>query len=90
MAPDERYVIVYRAFDPVLPDILGDLLRQSGIPALVLGTRNAAGIGVGPNAMELNIQVPESRANEAIELIESFLSDQGELLSDDPEEEGEQ
>lgn len=89
MARDERYVIVYRAFDPVLPDILGDLLRQSGIPALVLGTRNAAGIGVGPNIMELNIQVPESRADEAIELIESFLSDQGEGSAVEDEESGE-
>ena len=83
MAREDRYVIVYRAFDPVLPDILGDLLRQSGIPARVLGTRSASLIGVGHNIMELNIHVPESLAGEAVELIESFLSDQGDLPDDD-------
>ena len=86
MAREDRYVVVYRAFDPVLPDILGDLLRQSGIPARVLGTRSASMIGVGSNIMELTIQVPESQASEAVDLIESFLSDQGDLAADEDDE----
>ena len=89
----EPFVIVHRSYDPLVIDHLGEILREAGIAARVLGTREAALIGMGSSIAELHISVPESQAGEATEFLESYFGDDGaELLAragllDDEEDE---
>ncbi len=91
----EKFVIVHRSSDPILIEHLGEMLRESGVSARVLGTRDAALIGVGRSIVELNITVPEVQAGEAADFIEAFFADEGAVLlqreglldEDDDEEE---
>ena len=76
----ESFVIVHRSYDPILLELLGELLRGAGLSARVLGTRSAALIGVGPSITELNISVPRSEAAEASEFLEAFFATEGESL----------
>ena len=79
----ERYVIVHRSYDPIVIEHLGEILREAGIAARVLGTRSAALIGVGSVITELHIAVPESQAGEATDFLESYFEGEGaELLAD--------
>src|SRR5262245_21573586 len=76
----ERFVIVHRSYDPIQAEFLGELLRENHIAARVIGTRSAALIGVGPNAMQLHIEVPASQAGAATDFLEAFLAERGEEL----------
>ena len=76
----ERFIIVHRSYDALLLDHLGEMLRDAGVAAKVLGTRDAAIIGVGSSITELNISVPESQAAEATDFLEAFFADEGEAL----------
>ena len=89
-------VIVHRSYDPILIEHLGEMLRDSGLSARVVGTRSAALIGVGPSITELNLSVPRSEAAEAYEFLEAFFADEGEehlasegLLDDEEDDEDE-
>jgi hypothetical protein len=98
----ERFVTVHRTYDPIQADLLGDLLRDAGIAARVLGTRSGAAIGVGQNILEAHIAVPEDQAGPATDFLEAYFTGDGrdleaELLAaagapeedEDEEEEGE-
>jgi hypothetical protein len=73
----ENYVIVCRTYDAIQADMLGDLLRENGIAARVLGTRHGALIGVGQNILQLHIEVPRSQAGEATDFLEAFFQGDG-------------
>lgn len=90
----ESYVIVHRSYDPIVIEHLGEMLREAGIAARVLGTRSASLIGVGSVITELHIGVPESQAGEATEFLEDYFAGEGAaLLADagllDPDDDGE-
>jgi hypothetical protein len=70
----EPFVIVHRTYDPIQADLVGDLLRDAGIAARVVGTRSGAAIGVGQNILEVHIAVPQSQAGQATDFLEAFLS----------------
>lgn len=70
----EPFVIVHRTYDPIQADLVGDLLRDAGIAARVVGTRSGASIGVGQVIMEVHIAVPQSQAGQATDFLEAFLA----------------
>jgi hypothetical protein len=77
----EPFVIVHRSFDTVQAEMLGDVLRDAGVAARVVGTRSGASIGMGQVAFHVHISVPGSQAGQATELLEAFLgADGAELL----------
>jgi hypothetical protein len=76
----DRFLIVHRSYDPIQAELLGELLRENGIAARVIGTRSAALVGVGPNAMQVHIEVPASQAGVATDFLESFFAQKGEEL----------
>jgi hypothetical protein len=73
-------VIVHRSYDPVQAELLGEVLRDAGIAARVVGTRSGAHIGVGQAILHVHIEVPAAQAGAATEAIESFLTADGEAL----------
>lgn len=77
------YVIVHRSYDPIIAEHLGQMLRDSGIAARVLGTRSAALVGVGQNVMQVHIEVPLSQAGPATDFLEDYFETDGaELLAE--------
>lgn len=70
----EPFVIVHRTYDPIQADLVGDLLRDAGIAARVVGTRSGAAIGVAQNIIEVHIAVPQSQAGQATDFLEAFLA----------------
>jgi hypothetical protein len=76
----ERFVIVHRSFDPVQAELLGDILRDAGLAARVIGTRSGAAIGVGQVIMELHIEVPTSQAGQATDFLEAYFATDGQQL----------
>ena len=82
MASDssEPYVIVHRSYDPIQTDMIGELLRENGIAARVLGTRHGAVIGVAQNILQMHIEVPRSQAGQATDFLEAFFDGDGEEL----------
>lgn len=76
----ESYVIVHRSYDPIQTDMVGDLLRENGIAARVLGTRHGAVIGVAQNILQMHIEVPRSQAGQATDFLEAFFDGHGEEL----------
>jgi hypothetical protein len=76
----EPYVIVHRSYDPIQAELLGDILRENGIAARVLGTRSAALVGVAQHIMQMHIEVPESQAGQATDFLEDFFQADGEAL----------
>jgi hypothetical protein len=68
------HVTVHRTFDGLQADLLAELLRQNGIAARVLGTRNAAAIGVGQSIAEVHIEVPAEQAGEATDFLEAYYA----------------
>lgn len=83
MPASEKYVTVHRSYDPIIIEMLGDILRQHGIAARVLGTRNGAIVGVAQTILQLHIEVPQSQAGEATEFIEDFVGNHADDLPDD-------
>lgn len=73
----ERAVIVHRSFDQVQAEMLGEVLRDAGIDARVLGTRSGAQIGVGDVILRLNIEVPAAQEAQAREMLAAFLAGDG-------------
>ena len=70
----EPFVIVHRTYDPIQADLVGDLLRDAGIAARVVGTRSGASIGVGQVIMEVHIAVPQSQAGQATDFLEAYFA----------------
>ena len=70
----EPFVIIHRTYDPIQADLLGDLLRDAGMAARVVGTRSGASIGVGQNIIEVHIAVPRTQAGQATDFLEAFFS----------------
>lgn len=95
MSDEAPFVTVYRGRDPVLAEMLEDVLETEGFDARLLGTRNAALLGAGQQIMALRIEVPADQAEDAAEAIEGILAevdqdDEGEVLDvygDDEEHE---
>lgn len=78
----EPFVIVHRTYDPIQADLVGDLLRDAGIAARVVGTRSGASIGVGQVIMEVHIAVPQSQAGQATDFLEAFLASDASAAAD--------
>ena len=51
-----NFVVVHRTYDPIQAELLGDLMRDAGLDAQVLGTRSGAMIGAGQVIMQMYIQ----------------------------------
>ncbi len=88
-----KSVIVHRTYDPIQAELLGDLLRDGGLAARVIGTRSGAAIGVGQVIMELHIEVPQDQAGQATDFLEAYFEQDGVqllrsegLLEDDAED----
>src|SRR5581483_5183158 len=64
---------VFRTKDPVEGELVLGLLTQEGVDARLLGTRNAALIGVAANVFDLKIEVPREDADEAAEIIDAYV-----------------
>lgn len=71
----DKFVEVYRGHDPVAAQMLEDVLRKEGFEPRLVGTRNAALMGVGQNIVSMRIEVPASMSGEARALVESVLND---------------
>jgi len=74
------YVTVFRGYDPIQTELLGELLRDGEIDARVTGTRNGALVGVAQNILEISIQVPRSQAAAAADFLEAYFESDGEAL----------
>lgn len=70
-------MIVYRTSLPFQADMLGDLLRENGIAARVIGTRHGAAIGAGQHIFQTHIEVPYSQAGQATDFLEGFFRVEG-------------
>src|SRR5581483_6120906 len=64
---------VFRTKDPVEGELVLGLLTQEGVDARLLGTRNAALIGVAANVFDLKIEVPRENADKAAEIINAYI-----------------
>ena len=67
------YVTVHRTYDPLVAEMLGDLLRQEDIDARVLGTQASAIFGAAQNFLQVRIDVPGADATRASEIIAAML-----------------
>jgi hypothetical protein len=90
MLPGVQFVTVYKCDDPLHGETLAQLLRDGGVNARLLGTRNAALIGVAPHILSLRIEVPASDEERARELIDAFenahpATPRDPAMRDDPE-----
>lgn len=91
----EGFVIIHRTYDPIQAEILGEIMRDNGLAARVLGTRNGALVGVAQNIMQLHIEVPAEQAGAATDFLEAYfesdgaqlLREQGILADDDEDDE---
>lgn len=82
----DRFVTIYRSYDPIQTQILVDILRDNNVEARKIGTDGAAGIGVGPSIIQVHIETPASQAKEAEEFIKLYLEGDGSLESKDDSE----
>jgi|GEM_PF-4550381 len=74
-------IVVHRTYDPIQAELLGDLLRDAGLAAQVIGTRSGAAIGAGQVIFQLYIQVPAEQAGQALDFLEAYFEQDGaELL----------
>jgi Putative prokaryotic signal transducing protein len=72
------YVTVHRTYDPLLAEMLGDLLRQEGIDARVLGSQASAIFGAAQSFLQTRIDVPEADAARAQEVIVAVQTEEDE------------
>jgi hypothetical protein len=77
------YVTVHRTYDPLLAEMLGDVLRQEGIDARVLGSQASAIFGAAQSFLQTRIEVPEAFAAHAVELIAAMQPDADSQSTDD-------
>jgi hypothetical protein len=68
-----RSVTVHRSHDPVLAEMIGDLLRQEGLDAHVVGSHASAIFGAAQSFLQTRIDVPEGDAARAVELIRALV-----------------
>jgi hypothetical protein len=66
-----EFQVVYQGFDPMLAGMLARMLEAEGITCRHVGTQFPAEIGVGAMACEQRLEVPESDALRARELLVS-------------------
>jgi len=69
------YVTVHRTYDPLTAEMFGDLLRQDGIDARVLGSQTSAIFGAAQTFLQTRIDVPEADAARALELLAAILAE---------------
>jgi hypothetical protein len=69
------YCTVHRTYDPLLAEMLGDLLRQEAIDARVLGSKASAIFGAAQSFLETRIDVPADDATRAAELIAAIVTE---------------
>lgn len=93
---DEDFVTVARPVDAVEASLLEQALTEDRIPCRVIGTRDAALLGVAQNAMPLRLEVPASRLLAAEEIVEALRhapplpEGEGETEEDETERDEEQ
>ena len=71
---DENFAAIWHGYDAAEGQMLEELLRQEGFEARLIGTRTASLIGVGQFTATLRLEVPESAVEEALKVLEKFLS----------------
>ena len=72
----EKFVTVFRTRNEIEASQLQDILTQEGIEAALFGPQHgAAHLEIGGAAQRLRIEVPESKAERAAEIIGAFTSD---------------
>ncbi len=69
---DSQFVTFKRLHDPVQAELLIGLLEQSGIPVTSTGLNHRAMLGFVGSYVEITIQVPADRLDEARELVEAL------------------
>src|SRR5205823_2190150 len=70
------YVTVHRSYDPLFAEMLGDLLRQEGIDARVLGSQASSLFGAAQSFLQTRIDVPADDASRSAELIAAMRLEQ--------------
>lgn len=83
MARRDRFVTIATIQDPVRAEVLKDLLAQEGIEATIAGANHSALFGQVGAFVTIHLQVLESRAVEATELIEALDEEDVELVDED-------
>jgi len=68
------FVVVHRVGNPVDAELLGDILEQERIPHRVLGGETHSSL-IGTSAGHYRFEVHRERAEEALAVIEAFLSE---------------
>jgi hypothetical protein len=70
----DSFETVHRTSDRLEAEMVAEVLVQEGIDARLIGTTNAALIGVAPHVLRLRIEVPSDDAAEARELVAGLLA----------------
>jgi hypothetical protein len=83
---NDKLVTVARFSDYMRAELARQLLESEGITAFVMGQNVAAGCGGVPAAIDVQLQTPESQADEAKEILEASRPQEGEELDQDSEE----
>lgn len=79
----DRFITIFRSYDPIQAEIIVDILSDNGIKARKIGSGNAALIGVGQSIIQVRIETLESQAKEALEFIEEFVEGDGNQALED-------
>lgn len=87
---NEKLVTVARFTDYMKAELARQLLEGEGITAFVMGQNVATGCGGVPAAIDIELQTPESQADEAKEILEASRPQEGEDLDQGDEEDMEQ
>jgi len=82
VATDEPFVTLMRTTDPVRAEVIRDLLEQEGIPVAMTGQHHNALLGGAGFLIEIPIQVPRDRADEAADIINA-LDDESSVMVDE-------
>lgn len=91
-AAESPFVVVDRLVDPTLAELASQVLSDHGIENRLLGTRDAALIGVAPHVLSLRIEVREDQLAEARELLAALRTapkSNGAATDDDDDHGGE-
>ena len=82
MAADEPFVTLLRTTDPVRAEVIRDLLEQEGIPVAMTGQHHNALLGGAGFLIEIPIQVPRDRVDEAADILNA-LEDESSVMVDE-------
>lgn len=80
---DERFVTVAMLDDPVQAEMIRDVLGQAGIVSTMQGAEHRGMLGVVGMYIQIPVQVPQSRAAEAAEIIDALDNPDAEIVEDD-------